>query len=123
MTFKIGEQVVCVNDAVPSEQYIEIKKGEIYIVRWIGMYRNYLHGDYLGVRLVGIERGICPQFGDEDTPFRADRFRPLVKDRLTTLRRLLVPNTPILPTIEDPIRGAPMAPENIPHKAPQKETV
>jgi hypothetical protein len=45
--------------------------------------RTYLGGDYIGVRLVGINRGVCPQFGEEDPPFAARRFRPVVKPTTT----------------------------------------
>ncbi len=41
--------------------------------------REYLGGDYPGIRLAGVNRGICPQFGDEDPPFAARRFKPVVK--------------------------------------------
>ena len=81
MTIRIGDTVVCVNDDVYAEQYIEISKGEIYKVRWAGACRTYLGGDYFGVRLEGINRGVCPQFGEDDPPFRADRFRPVVKPK------------------------------------------
>ncbi len=73
-----GQNVICIDAKVLPEQYIEIKEGETYTVRWAGMCSSYLHGDYFGVRLVGINRGVCPQFGEEDPPFNARRFRPVV---------------------------------------------
>lgn len=76
---KPGDEVVCINAEVFAEQYIEIKAGETYKVRWVGACGSYLHGEYLGVRLEGIHRGVCPQFGEEDVPFRASRFRRVVK--------------------------------------------
>lgn len=79
MTIRPGEKVICVNDDIPHLQYIEISKGETYTVRWVGPCRSYLAGDYIGVRLEGINRGVCPGFGEEDPPYRASRFRPLVE--------------------------------------------
>lgn len=74
-----GDEIVCIDDATLQEQYLGIKAGETYTCRWIGPCRTYLGGDYIGVRLVGINRGVCPEFGEEDPAFDARRFRPLVK--------------------------------------------
>ena len=84
--FYVGQDVVCIDDKTLPKMYLEIREGEVYKIRWIGMHKAYLHGEYLGVRLEGIYRGECPQFGDDDTPFAARRFRPLIKDRLAGLR-------------------------------------
>jgi len=73
-----GDTIVCIDDSTYAEQYLGIKAGETYTCRWIGPCRSYLGGDYIGVRLAGINRGVCPQFGEQDPPFRASRFRPLV---------------------------------------------
>ena len=70
-----GAIVECINDDIPPEQYIEVKVGEQYKVRWYGRHTSYLAGNYMGVKLVGIVRGICPMTDDQDPPFRADRFR------------------------------------------------
>ncbi len=78
-TIRPGDDVICIDDTTLPEQYLEIRQGEIYTCRWIGPCRTYLGGDYIGVRLDGINRGICPQFFEEDPPFRASRFRPVVK--------------------------------------------
>lgn len=87
--FQVNQQIVCIDDTTHSEQYLGIRKGETYTIRWLGMHKSYLAGDYLGVRLVGIERGTCPEMGDIDPPYRASRFRPVVTDRLASLRGLL----------------------------------
>lgn len=75
---KPGDQVVCIDDSTLPEQYLGIRAGETYKCRWIGPCRTYLGGDYLGIRLEGISRGVCPEFGEEDPPFAARRFRPVV---------------------------------------------
>lgn len=77
-TIRTGDDIICIDDSIYPEQYIEIRKGEVYKVRWVGLCRDYMNGDYIGVRLDGINRGVCPQFGEQDPPFRASRFRPLV---------------------------------------------
>lgn len=103
MTFRVNEQVVCVDSKVGHEQYIEIQEGEVYTVAWIGMFSHYVHGEYLGVRLAGIDRGVCEHFGYENPPFAASRFRPLVKDKLASLRGLLN-DGPITEDFEEPRR-------------------
>ena len=82
MTIRPGDDVACINDEIMPEQYLGIRKGEIYKVRWAGSCSTYLGGDYYGVRLEGVNRGVCPEFGEEDPPFRADRFRPVVKPKM-----------------------------------------
>ncbi len=83
---KVGDEVVCVDDKVGFEQWLGIRAGEVYTIRWIGQYSHYIHGDYLGVRLAGVERMDCPHFGYKDVPFAASRFKPVVKPR--TVREL-----------------------------------
>jgi hypothetical protein len=67
-TIRVGDEIVCIDDSILPEQYLGIKAGEVYKCRWIGPVRTYLGGDYIGVRLVGINRGVCPQFLEEDPP-------------------------------------------------------
>ena len=73
-----GDKVICVDDRVYAEQWLGIKEGETFTVSWAGRCRDYMNGDYDGVRLVGVRRPVCPHFGTEDVPFAARRFRPLV---------------------------------------------
>ncbi|MFC7067480.1 hypothetical protein [Brucella rhizosphaerae] len=101
--FHIGQQVVCIDSVVGFEQYLEIKEGEVYTIEWIGPFEHYIHCSYIGVRLAGINRGTCPQFGYENPPFSASRFRPLVTDRLSALRGLLA-GGPVTEKIEEPKR-------------------
>lgn len=75
---KPGDQIVCIDDSTLPEQYLGIRAGETYTCRWIGPCRTYLGGDYIGIRLEGINRGVCPEFAEEDPPFAARRFRPVV---------------------------------------------
>lgn len=74
-----GDDVVCIDDTTLPEQYLGIRAGQVYRATWVGMSRTYLGGDYLGIRLAGVNRGVCPQFAEEDPPFAARRFRPVVK--------------------------------------------
>lgn len=73
-----GDEVECIDDSSPPEQYLGIKAGDVYVVEWIGLTNSYLSGTYTGLRLAGVRRGTCPQFGDDDPPFRVSRFRKLV---------------------------------------------
>lgn len=101
--FHVGQQVVCIDAKVGFEQFIEIKEGEIYEIAWIGPFEHYKQGSYIGVRLKGIDRGICPQFGYDNPPFAARRFRPLVRDKLSVLRGLLA-GGPVTEKLEEPKR-------------------
>ena len=101
--FKVGDQVVCIDAKVGFEQFIEIKECEIYEIAWIGPFEHYTQGRYIGVRLKGVDRGICPQFGYDNPPFAARRFRPLVRDKLSSVRGLLA-GGPVTETFEEPKR-------------------
>ncbi|PWL18800.1 hypothetical protein DKP76_06970 [Falsochrobactrum shanghaiense] len=103
MTFHVGQQVVCIDGAAGFEQTVEVEEGAIYTVSWIGPFDHYIHGNYIGVRLVGIDRGECPQFGYKNPPFAARRFRPLVRDKLSSLRGLLA-GGPVTEKFEEPKR-------------------
>lgn len=86
--FRVGMKVVCVDDGVGPFMKeaggiwdAPIKNKEIYTIRWCGEYT------YVGprgsitapcVRLVGINRP-DPLWGEEDRPFAASRFRPVVE--------------------------------------------
>lgn len=70
-----------------------IRNGEIYTLRWVGEYTHY-------ITICTLRReagGDCgnddgPEgYGAADMPFRATRFRPLVKDKISSLRKLLAP--------------------------------
>lgn len=101
--FHVGQEVVCIDSAVGFEQYLEVKEGEIYEIEWIGPFEHYIHGSYIGVRFKGVDRGTCPQFGYENPPFAARRFRPLVEDKLSALRGLLA-GGPLTEKFEGPKR-------------------
>lgn len=78
-TIKPGDDIVCIDDGIYAEQYLGITAGTVYVARWVGEVTSYMNGDYIGVRLEGINRGVCLEFGDEDPPFNVRRFRPVVK--------------------------------------------
>jgi len=104
--FYVGQDVVCIDAGQPPSTTLpsELTEGAIYKIRWIGPYEHYLDGEYIGVRLEGIDRGTCQIWGYVDPPFRATRFRPLVADRLGSLRALLVPGQPLAPSVDEPRR-------------------
>ncbi len=87
-TIKPGDEIVCIDDGIYAEQYLGITAGTIYKARWVGPVTSYMNGDYIGVRLEGINRGVCPEFGDEDPPFNVRRFRPVVKPTVETKRKV-----------------------------------
>lgn len=101
--FHVGQDVVCIDASISGEQYIELTDGGVYRLRWVGLFTHYIYGEYLGVKLEGIERMVCPHFGYPDMPYNASRFRPLVKDRLSSLRSLLAGNG-TAPSIDEPTR-------------------
>src|SRR5690606_25634509 len=101
--FYVGQDVVCVDNGQPKYTTLpsELTVGKVYKIRWLGIYNHYVDGMYLGIRVEGIDRGVCKIWGYEDPPFKASRFRPLVPDRIASLRNLLA----------DPDGYAPSAPE------------
>lgn len=101
--FHVGQQVVCIDASVGFEQWLGIKEGEIYEISWIGPVEHYTQGSFIGVRLKGVDRGICPQFGYDNPPFAVRRFRPLVRDKLSALRGLLA-GGPVTEKFDDPKR-------------------
>lgn len=88
--FYAGQEVVCIDNGQPKDTTLpsELAVGQVYKIRWVGPYHHYLDGEYVGVRLHGVDRGTCQIWGYEDPPFRAERFRPLVKDPLAWARRI-----------------------------------
>jgi hypothetical protein len=90
---KVGDKIVCINAKRAPTTTLEtgLTVNEIYTVRWIGMHRHYLDGDYFGVRLAEIDRGDDPSdFADHDMPFRASRFKPVVTPKVSTKTRIEV---------------------------------
>jgi len=93
--FHVGQQVVCIDDKVPLENGSVVKdanitEGQIYTVRWVGMASHYVFGDYLGVKLEGVDSKFGEAWGLPDAPYAARRFRPLVKDPIAMFRKMLV---------------------------------
>lgn len=88
-----GQEVVCIDDQVPLADGTSVKdanlnEGTIYRLRWIGMAQHYVFGDYLGVKLEGVNSGFGEAWGQPDAPYAAKRFRPLVKDPLAVFRAI-----------------------------------
>lgn len=88
-----GVEVICIDDQVPlmgggTVKDANITEGQTYRLRWVGMATHYVFGDYLGVKLEGIDSGFGEAWGQPDAPYAAKRFRPLVKDRLAVFRKI-----------------------------------
>lgn len=84
-TIRTGDTVVCIDADFSKQSTIDqgIRKGETYVARWVGEYRHYIDGTFIGIKLVGIDRGADPGgYGGDDMPFHARRFRPVVKPRM-----------------------------------------
>ena len=120
--FQVGQKVVCVNDRFKNVSIDQgIRRGRIYTVRWAGHYRHYVDGDFYGIKLMELYRGMDdgPEgYGATDMPFRASRFRPLVSDRIRNLLGLKAPKPKIVakPSIIPAIRP------KTPVTAPERET-
>lgn len=114
--FYVGQWVVCVDAGYKPEQRVslpcELTKGAVYKIRWLGVFVHYLDGEYLGIKVEGIDRGEDPEFGYHDMPYRAARFRPVVHDPLASLRNMVAnPDgyRPVAP--EGPVRKTEGAPK------------
>lgn len=108
--FYPGQEVVCVDAKTPPRTTIPlpIEEGKTYVLRWVGPYNSYVDGEFIGVRLEGIERGVCPTYGHDDPPFHSRRFRPLVKDTLAIFRRIAADPDFKIDAPEGPVRGKPV---------------
>lgn len=106
--FFVGQKVVCIDDKFKNVSIDQgIREGEIYTISWLGEYTHYVDGTFIGVRLAEVKRGDDPGgYGGDEMPFRAARFRPLISDRLGSLRALLAPGQPLSPAPEEPRRKA-----------------
>lgn len=107
--FHVNQDVVCINAKQPASTTLpsELTEGQTYKIRWLGIHKHYLDDEYVGVRLEGIDRGTCQIWGDVDTPFRADRFRPLVSDPLAIFRQIAADPSGKIEGPEGPVRGEP----------------
>lgn len=105
----VGMDVVCVRADFDPKQKTTIAPqlvvGQVYKIRWIGPYKHYLDGEYIGVRVEGVDRGVCPYWGDVDQPWFASRFRPLVKDPLAIFRRIATDPDFKIAAPEGPVRA------------------
>lgn len=88
-----GCEVVCVDDKVPLEGGAVVKdamitEGNVYRIRWIGVVNHYVFGEYLGVRLEGVDSKFGDAWGVKDCPYHNRRFKPLIKDKLASLKQI-----------------------------------
>lgn len=89
----VGCEVVCIDDKVPLMGGAIVKdkaitEGDVYTIEWIGIVNNYVFGEYLGVRLKGVNSRFGAENAQPHTPYNASRFRPLVKDPLAWAKRI-----------------------------------
>ncbi|MCF3639430.1 CAP-Gly domain protein [Rhizobium sp. TRM95111] len=121
VTFRVGQKVVCVDDRFRNVSIDQgIRKGQIYTVRWAGHYRHYVDGDFYGIKLMELYRGNDdgPEgYGAVDMPFRASRFRPLVRDRVREMLGMRAP----APRVEKRGSVVPSVRKPADEKVPQKE--
>lgn len=109
--FYVGQQVVCVDDKVPLDNGAVVKdanitEGHVYTIRWLGMSHLYVIGDYLGVKLEGVDSKFGEAWGQPDAPYNARRFKPLVYDRLASLRNIAADPRGYVPdSIDEPTRA------------------
>ncbi|MBZ9973543.1 CAP-Gly domain protein [Mesorhizobium sp. BR1-1-12] len=108
-----GQEVICIDDQVPladgsSVKDANITEGQTYRLRWVGQATHYVFGDYLGVKLEGINSGFGEAWGQPDAAYAAKRFRPLVKDPLAFARRIAANPHDAINAPEGPVRGKPV---------------
>lgn len=119
----VGVEVVCVDDKVPlatggTVKDAQITEGQVYRIRWIGMAHLYTVGDYLGVKLEGIDSKFGEANGVPDAPFNANRFRPLVRDPIALFKRIATDPSWKVAGPEGPCRDTPL-----PERKRERETV
>jgi len=83
--FHLGQKVVCIDDKIPEpvaswDTLNGLTKGNIYTIRWIGMYKSTRHELHLCIRVEEIFRKPLDYYGIE-TPFNANRFKPLIEKK------------------------------------------
>lgn len=107
--FYVGQEVVCIDAKTPPRVTIPLPlvEGQVYKIRWVGPYTSYVDGDFIGVRLEGVERGVCEVYGHDDPPFHSKRFRPVVKDPLAIFKRIATDPNFKIDAPEGPVRAKP----------------
>lgn len=105
MSFHVGQKVVCVDaDQTRWDGIVELIKGQVYTIRWIGTYVVPEWGDGWDTDEVCVKLAEVPRRHDgalphdrraDDMPFRVARFRPVIERKRKTdiaiFNRLLTP--------------------------------
>jgi hypothetical protein len=117
----VGVEVFCIDDKVPLADGTIVKdknitEGEVYRIRWIGITKDYVFGEYLGVKLEGIKSDIGGEWRNPDAPYNARRFRPLVSDPLAIFKRIATDPSWKVEGPEGPVRDEPLPPEKEPER-------
>ena len=91
--FRVGQKVVCVDDAKDRSDVNYDPwgcKGRVYVISKVGMFSSPAYEPTLCVWVDGIYR---PDWRGIDVPFRASRFRPVVtrKTDISVFRALINP--------------------------------
>lgn len=109
--FYVGQDIVVIDDQVPLIGGVTIKDAvltvdDVHRIRWLGMASHYVFGEYLGVKLEGVDSRFGEPWGIKDAPFDAKRFRPVVVDPLASLKNQAVdPNGYVPDAPEEPKRA------------------
>lgn len=120
--FYVNQEVICIDDKFERVTIPQgITEGQVYTLRWVGMFNSYVDGEFLGVKLAGVERGTDPTYGYVDPPFAARRFRPLVSNPLEFLRQVGA-GLPVQGD-EGPVRGLPDGDDGVVEKEREREVV
>lgn len=125
----VGCEVICINDQVPLSDGRTVKdanitEGQVYRIRWLGMAHLYTVGDYLGVKLEGVDSRFGEANGVPDAPYNATRFRPLVKDPIAVFRAIAAdPHGYKVDAPEGPVRDEPLPDDGEGVREKEKEEV
>src|SRR5689334_8791368 len=108
--FYPGMEVICIDDQVALMGGVKVKdanitEGQVYTLRWVGQASHYVFGDYLGVKLVGVDSQFGEAWGVPDAPYAARRFLPLVRDPIAVFRRIAVDPSYRVDGPEGPVRS------------------
>lgn len=79
MRFHVGQKVVCVDDDPEGHPGLFPVAGQIYTIRWVGMFFNpWFKTNKFCVHLIEINRP-AGNLTRCVVPYRASRFRPVVE--------------------------------------------
>ena len=107
--FHVGQEVICIDNKIHFEWYTGmmgqiytgidldgLQEGEKYTIIWIGLWQGPFLEPHVCVRLQEIRRQVWT--GNEEAPYSARRFRPLIKKEtdISIFNKMLVPTKKVL---------------------------